>query len=104
MADANKGAWEKFLETRSQWAEQQPSLGAQLQAMVREGARDIRGTLHETYFGKQEHTPEMGAPGSPTPQMVTEDLGKAHLSYQEMIGAYATQGREAQERQNDLER
>lgn len=104
MADANKGAWERILETRAQWAEQQPSLGAQLQAMVREGARDIRGTLHETYFGKQEHTPEMGAPGSPTPQMVTQELGTVHGSYQSMLDSYATQGRVADERENEMGR
>lgn len=100
MADA-KSTWEQLLAKRAEWAEQQPSLGAQLQAMVREGARDLRSTVHETYFGKPEHAPEMGAPGSPTPQMVTQDLGTVHGSYQSQLDAYAARGQEANEHNNE---
>jgi hypothetical protein len=99
-----KGAWEQLLAKRAEWAEQQPSLGAELKAMAREAVKDIRGTVHQSWFGQPEHTPEMGTPLNPTPQMTTQDLGTVHGSYQAMLDGYAAQGREAQDRENDLER
>lgn len=104
MADANKGAWEKILETRAQWAEQQPSLGAELKAMAREAVKDIRGTVHQSFFSQPEHAAEMGTPLNPTPQLVTQDLGMAHGSYDSMLDSYAAQGRVANERENEMER
>lgn len=91
---ADKSTWEQILAKRNEWAQSQPSLGAQMQAMVREAARDIRGTVHETFFGKPEHATEMGAPGSPTPQMVTQELGTVHGTYQSQLDAYAARGQE----------
>lgn len=35
-------------------------------AVCREGIKDVRGTLHETYFGRGEHAGEPGAPLNPT--------------------------------------
>lgn len=103
MADG-KSTWEQLLAKRAEWAEQQPSLGAELKAMAREAVKDIRGTVHQSWFGHPEHTPEMGTPLNPTPQMTTQDLGTVHGSYQAMLDSYAAQGREAQERENNLER
>jgi hypothetical protein len=54
--------------------------------------------------GQPEHAAELGTPLNPTPQMTTQDLGTVHGSYQAMLDSYTAQGREAQERQNDLER
>jgi hypothetical protein len=54
---------------------QQPSLGSELRAMAREAIKDIRSTVHETYFGKPEHLGEPGAPLNPTQQVITADMG-----------------------------
>jgi hypothetical protein len=86
-----------LLAKRAEWAEKQPSIGAELKAMAREAVKDIRGTVHETFFGKPEHAPEMGTPLNPTPQMTTQDLGTVHGSYQAMLDAYSARGHEAQE-------
>lgn len=99
-----RSTWEQLLAKRGQWAEQQPSLGAELKAMAREAVKDIRGTVHQSWFGQPEHTPEMGTPLNPTPQMTTQDLGTVHGSYQAMLDSYAARGGDSQERQNDLER
>lgn len=61
---------EKVAENRAQ----QPSLGAELKAMAREAVKDIRGTIHETFFGSPEHPGELGTPLNPTPQLTTQDL------------------------------
>ncbi len=53
----------------------QPSFGSQLAAMFREGIKDIRQTIMESYFGKMEHMPEAGTPLNPTQQQVTAEQG-----------------------------
>ena len=50
------------------------SIAGQAKAMLREAVKDVRGTLHETYFGRPEHAGEPGAPMVPTSQMATDDL------------------------------
>jgi hypothetical protein len=65
---------QKFLEMRDKNVAARPTLGAQLDAMVREGAKDLRQTVMEAYTGKGEHAPEVGAPGNPTQAMTTADL------------------------------
>ena len=99
-----KSTWEQLLAKRAEWAEQQPSLGAEIKAMVREGVKDVRGTLHQSWFGQPEHAAEMGTPLNPTPQLVTQDLGMAHGSYDSMLDSYAAQGRVADERENEMGR
>jgi hypothetical protein len=99
-----KSTWEQLLAKRAEWAEQQPSLGAELKAMTREAVKDIRGTVHQSWFGQPEHTPEMGTPLNPTPQMTTQDLGTVHGSYQAMLDSYAAQGRDSQDQEKELER
>lgn len=95
MAD-NDSLWQQMLAKRAEWAASQPSLSAELKAMGREAIKDIRGTLHEAYFGKPEHMSEMGTPLNPTPQMTTQDLGTVHGSYESMLDAYAVRGNEQQ--------
>ena len=102
MADA-KSTWEQILAKRAEWAEQQPSLGAELKAMGREAVKDIRGTIHESFFGKPEHASELGTPLNPTPQMTTQDLGTVHGSYQSQLDAYAARGQEANEHNQERE-
>jgi hypothetical protein len=92
-----QGVWEAMLATRAEWAASQPSLSAELKAMGREAVKDIRGTIHETFFGKPEHMPEMGTPLNPTPQMTTQDLGTVHGSYESMLDSYASRAQEQQQ-------
>ncbi len=105
MSD-EKSTWESLLAKRAEWAEQQPSLGAEIRAMAREGLKDVRSTVMETFLGSPEHGGEPGTPLNPTMQQVTQDLGNIYGSYQAMIDSYATQGREAQQqdRDNHMER
>ena len=103
MAD-EKSTWQQLLAKRAEWAEQQPSLGAELKAMAREAVKDIRGTVHQSFFGQPEHAAELGTPLNPTPQMTTQDLGTVHGSYQAMLDSYAAQGRVADERENEMGR
>ena len=101
-----KSTWQQMLATRAEWAEQLPSLGAEIRAMAREAAKDVRSTVMETFLGSPEHGGEPGTPLNPTMQQVTQDLGNIYGSYQAMIDSYATQGREAQQqdRDNHMER
>ena len=103
---SDKSTWESLLAKRAEWAEQQPSLGAEIRAMAREGLKDVRSTVMETFLGSPEHGGEAGTPLNPTMQQVTQDLGNIYGSYQAMIDSYATQGREAQQqdRDNHMER
>ncbi|MBR9804709.1 hypothetical protein GYB59_24770 [bacterium] len=88
MSD-NDSIWQQMLAKRAQWAAEQPSVSAELKAMGREAIKDVRGTLHETFFGQQEHMSEMGTPLNPTPQMTTQELGTVHGSYQQQLDQYA---------------
>jgi hypothetical protein len=96
-----KSTWEQILAKRAEWAQSQPSLGAELRAMGREALKDVRGTIHESFFGKPEHASELGTPLSPTPQMTTQDLGTVHGSYQDLLDAYAAKGQESHERNHE---
>jgi len=102
MSD-KQGIWEQMLAKRAEWVQSQPSLGAELKAMGREAVKDIRGTLHQSYFGQPEHMSEMGTPLNPTPQMTTQDLGTVHGTYQSMLDTYAARGQE-QQQQKEHER
>ncbi len=102
MSDSDS-LWQQMLAKRAEWAASQPSLSAELKAMGREAIKDIRGTLHETYFGKPEHMSEMGTPLNPTPQMTTQDLGTVHGSYESMLDTYAARGHE-QQHHKEMER
>ena len=63
---------------REEWAAQQPSFGAQLAAMWREGVKDVRQTINEVFFGKGEHMAEAGTPMNPTQIQVTKDLDHSY--------------------------
>jgi len=87
-----KRSWEQRL---NEWIQrnrdQQPALGAELAAIGREAIKDVRGTLMETYFGKQEHVSEPGTPLSPTMQEVSADRGLVS-QYQAILDSYASRG------------
>ena len=102
MSDSDS-IWQQMLAKRAEWVAEQPSFSAELKAMGREAVKDVRGTLHETYFGQPEHMSEMGTPLNPTPQMTTQDLGTVYGSYESMLDAYASRGNE-QQQQEETER
>lgn len=102
MSD-NDSLWQQMLAKRAEWAASQPSLSAELKAMGREAIKDVRSTLHETYFGQSEHMSELGVPLCPTPQMTTQDLGTVHGSYESMLDSYAARAQE-QQQQKEVER
>lgn len=103
MSEDQDGIWKQMLAKRAEWAAEQPSLSAELKAMGRESVKDIRATLHETYFGQPEHMSEMGVPMSPTPQMVSKDLGHVYGSYRDELDSYAARAAQ-QEPQQEHER
>ncbi len=105
MADEKQGAqpslWEQALAKRAEWAKHQPSLSAQLQAMMREAAKDVHAKMDQAFFGQ---TPGMGEPGTPlvpTQAMITKDLGTVQ-GYQSMLEDAAA--RPGQEREPSRER
>lgn len=102
MAEA-KSTYEELLAKRAEWAQSQPSLSAELKAMGREAIKDIRGTIHESFFGKPEHASELGTPLNPTPQMTTQDLGTVHGTYEARLDSFAARGQEAQEHNQERE-
>ena len=55
-----KSTWQQMLATRAEWAEQLPSLGAEIRAMAREAAKDVRSTVMETFLGSPEHGGDAG--------------------------------------------
>lgn len=99
MSEEQDGIWKQMLAKRAEWAAEQPSLSAELKAMGREAIKDIRGTLHQTYFGQPEHMSEMGTPLNPTPQMTTQDLGTVHGSYQSELDSYASRASQLETQQ-----
>ncbi|WP_437193975.1 hypothetical protein [Planctomicrobium sp. SH527] len=99
MSEEQDGIWKQMLAKRAEWAAEQPSLSAELKAMGREAIKDIRGTLHQAYFGQPEHMSEMGTPLNPTPQMTTQDLGTVHGSYQSELDSYASRASQLETQQ-----
>lgn len=106
MADeqeANPGLVQRMIDQRNEWAEQQPSIGAELKAMAREAVKDVRSTISETFLGSPELGGEPGTPLNPTPQMVTQDMGNVYGNYSQMLDSYAARAPE-QEQEKVAER
>jgi hypothetical protein len=59
------------MEMLKQMQRDQPSLRAEMRAFVRQGREDLLATLMGPLAGQ---TREPGAPGTPTPQQVTQGL------------------------------
>jgi hypothetical protein len=101
MAEEQKpGVWEQMLAKRAEWAAQQPSFSSEIRASAREAIKDIRNTVHETFFGKPEHMPEPGAPLQPTQAEMTKERGVVN-SYQAMLEDAASRGAEGQDKEQD---
>jgi len=99
--EKERGILEQMLDKRDEWAARQPSFGAQLQALVREAAKDIHNTAHEVFFGQQDGPGEAGTPLVPTQAMVTKSLGTVH-GYSAMLEDAASRG--VQQESKEIER
>lgn len=82
---------ERFREWMKDNHDRQPSLGAELKAMAREAVKDVRNTVHETFFGHREGMGEPGAPLNYTQAEISQDRGMVG-GYQAMLDAYASRG------------
>jgi hypothetical protein len=105
-------AQRSWAERLQEWVQnnhdQQPSWQSEMRAIVREAVKDIRQTVHETFFGKPEHASEPGTPLSPTMQEVSADRGVAS-HYQAILDNYASRGSvhgrgQEQDRQQEQDR
>ena len=85
--------------------QQRPSFGGQLNALLREGAKDLHNAIVPA-FPTSRGVDEPGTPLSPTSQMVTADLGtgKEDKGYAAMLGGFAARAAPAESKQPDLER
>lgn len=81
MSSEKNPLWQQMLAKRREWLESQPSLSGQLAAMGREMVKDVRSSVHESFFGRPEHAAEPGTPGNPTQYMINQDLGTVHGNY-----------------------
>ena len=69
------GALRKLVETiKENHQERAAEAPGEAKAIVREAIKDIRGTIHQVFFGQSEHQPEPGTPLNPTQQMVTREI------------------------------
>lgn len=71
--------------------DRQPSLGAELKAMTREMIKDVRGTIHESFFGRPEGPGEPGAPLNHTQAEISQDRGVVE-GYKTVLDDYASRG------------
>ena len=81
---------------------QTPSLGAQFDAWLRQGAKDLHNAVVPAFPDSARSHDELGTPLSPTPQMVTQELGTAH-GYQAILDGYASRG-QREDQQRGIER
>jgi hypothetical protein len=89
--EPNQSWAEKFGQWVKDNHDRQPSLGAELKAMGREAVKDVRNTLHETYFGQREGPGEPGAPLNCTQAEVSQDRGVVE-GYKAVLDDYAARG------------
>lgn len=83
--------------TKSFFAElqaDQPSLGSELAAVAREGMKDVRSTMMETFLGSSEQSTEPGVPLNPTQYEVTQDRGTLEDRLEQYEPPQMEQGRE----------
>jgi len=73
---------------------EQPKLGAQFDAWVREGAKDLHNRIVPSQGMQGPGVDEQGTPLNPTPQIVTEEM----QGYDAEVAAAAARGRPEEER------
>ncbi len=84
-------------------AKQQPSIGGQLEALWREGAKDLHNAIVPAFPQSLRGTDEPGTPLNPTAQMVTQDLD-VNKGYSAMVQDYASRSAPASDKQQEIER
>ena len=70
-----KSVLQQLKESVSEARAEQPSLKAEASAVFRAGREDLWNAMIPAFPDSMNASREMGAPGSPTPQLVTEALG-----------------------------
>jgi hypothetical protein len=83
--------------------QKRPSLEGQFAALLRQGAKDLHNAVVPAFPDSARGVDELGTPSSPTPQMVTQDLG-ADKGYSAMLDSYASKPAAAQAKQQEIER
>ena len=99
-----KSLLQKALDLRAEWASERPALGAQMQAMGREAAKDINSTLHQVFFGQQTGPGEPGTPLVPTQAQVSQDLGNVYGHHAMLEDAATRPPSKSTEREQGRER
>ncbi len=86
--------------------QQRPSLGGQLNAFLRAGAKDLHNAIVPAFPTSARAADEPGTPLSPTSQMVTADLdvGTGDKGYAAMLGGFAARPGPAESKEPGLER
>jgi hypothetical protein len=86
-----RSAVEAFKDWVRQNHQQQPSLGAELRALGREGLKDLQNAVLHAFPDSMRLHEEPGAPLSPTQAMVTKDVGTVY-GFQDALDGYASRG------------
>jgi hypothetical protein len=82
---------EAFKDWVQQNHAQQPSLGAELKALGRQGLKDLQNAVLHAFPDSMRLHEEQGTPLSPTSAMVTKDVGTV-FGFQETLDSYAARG------------
>jgi hypothetical protein len=69
---------ERLVSKRNEWAAEQPKLSGQLEALWREGLKDLQNAVLHAFPDSQRLVEEPGAPLTPTQQQVTAEQGNVH--------------------------
>ena len=91
---------QKIVNFPSRNLENVPSAGGQIDALIREAAKDINEKMHQVFFGGGTGQGEPGTPLVPTQMMVNQDLA---VKYPQMED-YAPKGISPKQKEKDLER
>ena len=81
----------------------QPSFTGQLQAMWREGLKDLQNAILPAFPDSQRGVEEPGTPLSPTSQQVTQDLGNFR-GYEQVLESYAPPLTPVVQKETEIER
>ncbi|MDG3006445.1 hypothetical protein [Paludisphaera mucosa] len=102
MADeSSPGIAERMVDKMNEWASEQPQFTGQVEAMWREGLKDLQNAILPAFPESQRGVEEPGTPLSPTSQQVTQELG---VSYDQMLESYAPPSTPVMQKEAEMER
>jgi hypothetical protein len=87
----DRSAVEQFKDWVKKNHQRQPSLGAELRALGRAGAKDLQNAVLHAFPDSMQLHSEPGSPLSPTQAMVTQDIGTVR-GFQAALDDYAARG------------